>query len=121
MLGLFLQILLGCMFFYYLGIYWLVYGRGEFKVVYNPFMGWVLRTFLGGMEAIVLGARCYIYKADDPITPERIEHEKFHYTNQWLKYPYTFLFRYLYYKIRFGYGKNPIEQEARISAGEKPR
>lgn len=102
-------------------INWLVFGRGAFTICYSPFVGWVLRTFAPSMECITIGARCYLWDRNDPITEQRVTHEKFHYTNQWREYPLTFLPRYFYELWKYGYDKSPMENAARAAAGEPTR
>jgi hypothetical protein len=103
---------------YVLLIYWLVFGRGAFQVVYNPVVGWLIRTLAPNMELTTIGARSYTFSASDVPTAQRVVHETFHYTNQWRVYPLTFLPRYFYELARYGYGCSPMEEAARKAAGE---
>lgn len=102
--------------------HWLIFRRGEFQFVYNGFIAWVLCNFMGRMQCITLGARCYGYAKNWQIqlTPQRRTHEKFHWYQQ-QNAPYTFFPRYLWLMVRYGYDKHPIEQDARRAAGEPVR
>lgn len=108
---------------YFALIRWLVFGRGEFQFVDNAFMAWVLCNFAGRMQCITIGARCYGWAKNWQIqlTPARRAHERFHFTHQWRAYPYTFLFRYYYQLARYGYDAHPMEEQARLAAGEPSR
>lgn len=106
---------------YALTILYLVFARGAFRVVYDPFVGWCLRTFAGNIECITIGARCYTFSASDVLTDQRRLHEQFHYDHQWRRYPLTFLPRYWWELARFGYDKMPMEQDARAAGGEPLR
>lgn len=108
---------------YVAAIYWLVFGRGEFRFVDNAFVAWVLVNFMGRMQCITIGARCYGYASgwQNELTPERRKHEEFHYTNQWRVMPYTFLPRYLIDLALHGYEKSVYENAARQAAGEPTR
>ncbi len=102
--------------------HWLIFGRGGFQFVYNGFVAWVLCNFMGRMQCITLGARCYGYAKNWQIqlTPQRRRHEIHHWTQQKAA-PYTFFPRYLWLLVRYGYDKHPDEQEARFVSGEPLR
>lgn len=105
---------------YYFLIAWLVYFRGPFQFVYNPVIAWLLDRF--GMEAITIGARCYLCDRDRVLTPERLKHEEVgHFQNQWRRQPFTFIPQYLYELVRYGYNKMPMENAARADGGEPTR
>lgn len=106
---------------YIILIYWLVFGRGALQFVYNPVVGWLIRTIAPQVELMTVGARCYKYAAADVVTPQRVVHETFHFEKQWRVYPLTFLPRYFYELAQYGYNKMPMEQAARAAAGEPTR
>jgi hypothetical protein len=102
--------------------YWAIFGRGGFQYVYNGFIAWVLVNFMGRMQCITLGARCYGYAVNWQIqlTPQRRKHEEHHWTQQ-KRAPYTFFPRYLWLMVRYGYNAHPDEIDARAIAGEPPK
>jgi hypothetical protein len=104
-------------------IYWLVYFHGQWQIVSEHWMGWVLQHVFPHEEAMTIGARCYVYTDTDlaVMTSERRKHEEYHYREQWCKYPLTFLPRYLYEQLRYGYDKSPMENAARAAGGEPTR
>lgn len=104
-------------------ITWAVFGRGEFAIVYDSTWGWILGHLAPHEECITIGARCYVYASTDlaVMTPQRKDHERFHYEEQWRKYPLTFIPRYYLQLIRYGYQCAPMEEDARKAAGEPMR
>lgn len=101
---------------------WLIFRRGGFQFVHNGFIAWVLVNFMGRMQCITLGARCYGYARNWQVqlTPARRMHEKMHWYQQQAS-PYLFFPRYLYRLVRYGYDAHPDEEEARRIAGEPSR
>jgi len=97
---------------------WLVFGRGEFGFVHSPVVAWFLRKIR--MAAITIGARAYVAK------PEYLQvaatggtlwkHEKQH-NRQWRVRPF-FAPVYLYWQLKEGYERNPLEEEARNAESE---
>ena len=118
-MNLLFEILGGVWLAYAAVILWLVYGRGAFSVVYNPMIAPLIRG--AGMQAMTVGARCYLAHADARLTPSGLVHETFHYREQWRRRPLTFLPRYFFQLARYGYDKCPMENEARVAAGEPAR
>ena len=58
-------------------------------------------------------ARYSVSKADVLLNPEWIKHQNMH-KAQYLRYGwFGFMWRYIYYNIRYGYFDNPLEIEAR--------
>jgi hypothetical protein len=110
--------LAGAVAAYCLVILWAVYGRGAFQVVYNPVVGWLIRTLAPKMEATTIGARCFLASASTVLTADTVVHERFHSEQQWRKTPLTFIPRYFYQLARYGYGCHPMEEAARKAAGE---
>lgn len=92
---------------------WVVFGRGQFRFVYNPAMALLLRVIQ--MAAITIGARCYVAKIDYlalvTITGTFWKHEYRHY-RQWRAHPFTFAAVYLYRLARYGYHAHPDENDA---------
>lgn len=116
-------VLTGLIAAYFAVIHWQVFERGDFQFVHNAFWAWVLVNFMGRMQCITIGSRCYGYAVNWQVqlTPKRIAHEKYHYHSQWCAMPYTFIPRYLYLLAKYGYDKHPWENEARAFAGEPVR
>lgn len=102
--------------------HWAIFGRGAFQFVHNGFIAWVLVNFMGRMQCITLGARCYGYAKNWQVelTPQRKTHEIHHWKQQ-RRDPYLFFPRYLYRLMRYGYDAHPDEVEARQIAGEPVR
>lgn len=97
---------------------WLIFGRGPFRQVYDPFVARLLRW--RGMQAITIGPTCYLDFVTARLSPAGEVHERHHLLQQRAT-PLTFFPRYLYQLARYGYAKMPIEQEARAAAGEPLR
>lgn len=80
--------------------------------------GFILRWYLtrAGFWGITLPTGIYIL--EEHLCNERlIEHEKVH-AAQYERYGVLgFFARYLYFNIKYGYKKNPLEVEAREKAG----
>lgn len=76
---------------------------------------WVMRS---SSCALVLGRTIHLYGADisELIANKAwIKHELAH-VAQYRRYGFLpFIFRYVWYSIRFGYGLNPLEIEARAA------
>jgi hypothetical protein len=102
--------------------HWLIFSRGDFQFVDNAFVAWILCNFMGRIQCITIGARCYGYAVNWQVelTPERRKHEEHHWTQQKAD-PYLFWPKYLVEQVRHGYDKNWYEQEARYVAGEPLR
>jgi hypothetical protein len=98
---------------------WLVYWRGPFLPCYSALVARYLKR--AGMQAMTLGARCYLFAPDAVLTSSGLAHELYHYERQWRRWPFSFVLRYLWENARVGYGKNKYEQEARAAAGEPLR
>ena len=103
---------------YALLVCWAVFWRGAFQVVYSPVVGVILRALTSGMEATTIGARCYLIQPGTALSADGRVHENFHYQQQWRVYPLTFIPRYFYEMIRYGYTTAPMEVAARKAAGE---
>lgn len=76
---------------------------------------WVMRS---SSCALVLGRTIHLYGADiSELTANRawMNHELVH-VAQYQRYGFVpFIFRYVWYSIRFGYNQNPFEIEARAA------
>lgn len=96
---------------YYALCAWLVYGRGSFKLAYNPYIAWFIRRL--GMAAMTIGARGYVAHPSYLFGQSKLFiHEREHY-RQWFKNPFSFLPRYLFLLARHGYKAHPDEIDAR--------
>ena len=58
----------------------------------------------------------FIFYRNEKAMKELKKHEEKH-VEQYFKYPFTFLIRYIYYSIKYGYYNNPFEIEARKNNG----
>lgn len=80
---------------------------------------WVLRS---GRTAITFGNKIYLHRAKraELLHNERwLRHELKH-VEQYQKLGFFgFIFRYLWYSIRDGYYKNPLEVEARLAEADE--
>lgn len=96
---------------YYALCAWLVYGRGPFRLAYNPYIAWFIRRL--GMAAMTIGARGYVAHPSYLFGQVKLKaHEYVHY-QQWFRSPFTFLPRYLFRLARYGYRNHPDEIDAR--------
>lgn len=109
--------ILGAIAAYYLFCYWLVFGRGPFKFVYNPVIAVFLRLI--GMGCICLGARGYVAKRkylelqySGTHTPLYRHEKETHYDKQWRVRPFTFAPEYLWKLITKGYDHIYFEDDA---------
>ena len=100
-------------------VYWLVFWRGPWATAYNPLVAWVLRRMR--QQAITIGARTYLSLPNVGLSDAGEKHERFHFTDQWKRWPLTFVPRYLYQLMRYGYDRMPLENTARAAAGEPTR
>ena len=74
---------------------------------------WVSKLFGKGLPwAITLGSSCFYSVPKQAVSSSWRRHEEEH-KAQWSRLGWRFLPIYLYYHIRYGYDKNPLEIEAR--------
>ena len=78
------------------------------KVIYGSIIGKIIHKF--GFYGITFGDT--VYSGHDVLTEVDLKHEYCH-TLQYKKYGFVgFLVRYLWWSLRYGYHKNPLEVEA---------
>lgn len=78
------------------------------KVRYNSLIGKIDKLF--GHTAITFGDTAYTWA---PSLPDYILKHEYCHTLQYKKYGVVgFLLRYVWYSIKYGYSKNPLEVEA---------
>ena len=100
----------------YCALCWhVVYNRGPFGFSHNSLVAWCLRRM--DKVAITIGSTCYVSNpaylhpiVSAPGTP-LYKHEFTHF-GQWLRWPLTFVPRYLWKQVTQGYDRNDFEQEA---------
>lgn len=102
---------------------WLVYGRGPFRLAYNPLIAWYLRKL--NVVAQCIGARGYLARPEYTFSfaqrDELYKHEGWHYQHQWRVWGPLFLPIYWTLLAIYGYDKHPWEQASRRAAGEPER
>ena len=82
--------------------------------------GWIHWFTPKSIRATVIGRTIYIKKGY-LVSQISLPHELIH-IEQWHRLgSIKFSIMYLYYQIRYGYDKNPLEQEARKLSGEPER
>ncbi|MFS8638664.1 MAG: DUF4157 domain-containing protein [Gemmatimonadota bacterium] len=85
-----------------------------------PRIGGLLARMGRPAAAVTLG-RTIIVHPDAVLTPRLLRHELMH-VRQWQRDRLGFPFRYAWYHLRYGYGGNPYEIEARrAEQDDRPR
>ena len=90
----------------------------------NKYNHWIAKLVgkLNGQKrfAITLGQTAYYSVSKEEVftNPKWVRHEDVH-KKQWASEGrLRFLFKYLYYSVRYGYKNNPYEVEARACSGD---
>ena len=87
---------------------------------YNSILAKILGKINGNSwYAITIGQTAFYSVSKEKVEtdPKWIAHEN-HHKVQWKRDGIKFLFKYIYYSIRYGYWNNPYEVEARKVAGQ---
>lgn len=91
--------------------------------IYNSrfagFIGWTRGNKSEYGFAVTYGQLTFYSMSKEEVEkrPKWIAHEE-HHKVQWKRDGIKFLFKYIYYSIRYGYWNNPYEVEAREVAGQ---
>jgi hypothetical protein len=76
-----------------------------------------LFTHTGRAAAVTLGDTIIVHP-DAQLSPRLLRHELTH-VDQWRRQPWSFIWRYTWYHLRYGYQENPYELAARAAETDR--